>query len=218
MNYMARRIVEDRMRNGDRRMRDRGDYRGGDYRGRDYGDDYEMRDRGDYRGGDFRGTMEYRGEIEHDGRRGVYGTGRYGVGGRDHGEDYRYRDYGEDYRGNDYGEGEEMKLKKSDMKKWKKKLKNSDGSDGEHFNAEQIHEVAHHVGAKFDEYDEADLCMTANMLYSDLGEAIRSLIPREKEAMIYAKMARYWLEDEDGPKGSEKLALYYYCIVDGEEE
>lgn len=56
------------------------------------------------------------------------------------------------------------------------------------------------------------------MLYSDLCEALRALIPRDKEAMIYTKMARYWLEDEDGPQDLEKLALYYYCIVDGDEE
>lgn len=60
------------------------------------------------------------------------------------------------------------------------------------------------------------LKMAANMLYSDLCEALRVVIPKDREAMMYAKMARYWLEDEDGPKGSEKLALYYYCIVDDE--
>jgi hypothetical protein len=209
MNYAAKRIVEDRMR------RDRNDYRGrdygNDYRGRDYGGDYRMRDRErEYRG---HGHMEYRGEFEYDGRRGVYGTGRYGVGGRDHGEDYYDRDYDDE----DYGKEKEMKLSRSDMKKWKHMLKNADGSAGEHFTAEHIHEAANQVGATFEEYDEKDLCMAANMLYSDLCEALRSLIPRDKEAMIYTKMARYWLEDEDGPQGSEKLALYYYCIVDGDE-
>jgi hypothetical protein len=118
----------------------------------------------------------------------------------------------------DYGKEKEMKLSRSDMKKWKHMLKNADGSAGEHFTAEHIHEAANQVGATFEEYDEKDLCMAANMLYSDLCEALRSLIPRDKEAMIYTKMARYWLEDEDGPQGSEKLALYYYCIVDGDEE
>lgn len=59
--------------------------------------------------------------------------------------------------------------------------------------------------------------MTANMLYSDLCEALRPLVPKEKEAMVYAKMAKAWLEDDDGPEGSEKLALYFYCIVDGDE-
>ena len=222
MNDTARRIIEDRMRRGDRRGgRDYGDY-GMDRRGGGM--------RGDYRGGDmrgdYRGSMEYRGELEHDGRRGVYGTGRYGVGGRDHGEDYRGGDMmREDYRGGDmrgrdygdYGEKEEMKLSKSDMKRWKKMLKNGDGTTGEHFTPEQLHEVSRQIGANFEEYDEADLCMAANMLYSDLCEALRPMIPKDKEAMIYAKMARYWLEDEDGPKGSEKLAMYFFCIVEDDE-
>lgn len=215
MNNSARRIVEDRMR--DRNDRRGGDYRGRDYRKRDYEDEDYMRDREDYRDSDYRdhdyrGRIEYYGEHERDNRRGVRDTRRYGMGERNYGRDYNDREY------EDYGEkGGEMKLSRSDMKKWKHNLKNADGSDGEHFTAEHIHEVANQVGARFEEYDEKDLCMAANMLYSDLCEALHSLIPREKEAMIYAKMARYWLEDEDGPSGSEKLALYYYCIVDGDE-
>jgi hypothetical protein len=203
-------MLEDRMRGNDRRGRDYGDYPS------------------DHR--DYRGRMEYRGEIEHDGRRGRYGM-------RDREEDYRgdYRggdirggdmrggdmrgDYRGDYRSDyrrDYGHNE-MKLSKSDMKRWKRMLKNSDGSRGEHFTADQMREVLHQIDASYEEYDEAELCMTANMLYSDLNEALHSVIPKEREAMTYAKMAKCWLEDEDGPPGSEKLALYYYCIVEGDE-
>ena len=109
-----------------------------------------------------------------------------------------------------------MKLPRHEMKEWKHRLKNADGTTGEHFTAEQMKDVSHQVGANFEEYDEADLCMAANMLYSDLCEALRMLVPKEKEALLYAKMARYWLEDEDGPKGSEKLAMYFYCIVEDE--
>ena len=89
MNDMARRIVIDRIRRGDRR--------GGDYRGDMRGDMRGDR-RGDYRGdmrGDYRGDIEYRGEVEYDERRGVRGTGRYGIGGRDYEGDHRGRDYGE---------------------------------------------------------------------------------------------------------------------------
>jgi hypothetical protein len=202
MNDMSRRILADRMRQGDRRGRDYGDYRD------DYRSDYPP----DHR--DYRGHMEYRGEFEHDGRRGRYGM-------RDRGEDYR-GDMRENYRGDMRGDsrrdyGEEMKLSRSDMKRWKHMLKNADGTEGEHFTNEQMHEAIHQVGAKFDTYDETELCMTANMLYSDLCESLHSMIPKEREAMIYAKMAKCWLEDEDGPPGAEKLALYYYCIVAGDE-
>lgn len=217
MNNMARKILADRMRHGDHRGRDYGEY------GMDRREDYRRDDRNDYRGDmrsdrggmyeDHRGSMEYRGEIEHDGRRGVYGTGRYGVGGRDYGEDRR-EDYRRDY--GDYGE-EGMKLTKSDMKRWKKMLKNSDGSTGEHFSEDQLREASRQIGARFEKYDEADLCMAANMLYSDLCDALRPIIPKDKEAVIYAKLAKCWLEDEDGPQGSEKLALYFFCIVDDDE-
>jgi hypothetical protein len=204
MNDMAKRILADRMRRGDRRS---GDYE--ERRSRDHGvheSDY---------GEDYRGRMEYRGEVEHDGRRGGYNTGI------DHGEDYR-GDMRGDYRGDMRGDyrrdyGEEVKLSRSDMKRWKKMLKNGDGTTGEHFTADQMREVSHQIGARYDEYDDMDLCMTANMLYSDLCEALRPLVPKEKEAMVYAKMAKAWLEDDDGPEGSEKLALYFYCIVDGDE-
>ena len=204
MNDMSRRILADRMSRTDRRGRDGGEH--------------------PHSRGDYRGHMEYRGEIEHDGRRGMYGRDR----GEDYRRDYRgdYRgdyggDYGGDYRGEDHREDYgrdygEMRLTRTDIKQWKKALKNGDGSDGEHFTPEQMHEAARQVGAKYDEYDEADLCMTANMLYSDLCEALKSVIPKEKEATLYAKMAKCWLEDEDGPQGSEKLALYYYCIVEGD--
>jgi hypothetical protein len=182
-------------------------------------EDYRGDDRNDYRGnmrGDYRGHMEYRGEVEHDGRRGVYGTGRYGVGGRDHGEDYR-GDMRGDYRGDYHGDEEEMSLSKSDMKRWKKMLKNGDGTTGEHFPEDQLREASRQIGARFEKYDEADLCMAANMLYSDLCEALRPIIPKDKETVIYAKLAKCWLEDEDGPQGSEKLALYFFCIVDDDE-
>ena len=110
-----------------------------------------------------------------------------------------------------------LRLSSADLKLWKHMLKNGDGSTGGHFSKEHMREVMHQVGATFEGYDEAEMCMTANMLYSDMCEALRPLITPEKEAMVYAKMARAWLEDDDGPEGSEKLALYYYCIVDGED-
>ena len=59
--------------------------------------------------------------------------------------------------------------------------------------------------------------MTMNMLYSDLCEALRPMISPDKEAYCYAKIAQAWLEDDDGPAPAEKLALYYYCIVDEDE-
>lgn len=189
-----------------------------------------------------------------DGRRGVKGTGPYGIGGRlhygrdraandypdyndyaDYGNDYRdYGDYGEDYGdyadydygrndyadyGNDYGEWEpKMKLKKRNISEWEHKLRNADGSKGMHFNMQKVMNIAERMGIRFNNYSEKEFAITMNMLYSDYCEALKSVIPPDKEDAVYAKLAKAWLEDEDAPEASEKLALYYYCVVCADEE
>ena len=174
--------------------------------------------------------MDYADDYEMDGRQGVKGTGRYGIGGsRYYGR--RRRDYAgrmpfemrgeaewedEDHR--DYGrERGEMKLRKRDMQEWEKKLANADGSHGKHFSEHQLMPIAEKLGIKFDEYDEKEFVLVANMLYSDYCEALKSIVTPEREHIVYSKLAKAWLEDEDAAQGSEKLALYYYCIVDDEE-
>lgn len=208
----------------DRRMREKGDYRrGGERRGMDYGE-YEATIHGDYesdyaRGGSGRGRD--RGwyddeEMMYDGRQGVKGTGRYGIGGS------RYYGGRGDRAGGDYGEydyGEEMKLSKRDMMMWKEKMENPDGSYGEHFTSTQIRQAMQSLGVQMNGYNEKELCLAANMLYSDYAEVLKPFIPREKEAVIYVNMARAFLDDPDAAvQGGEKLAAYYYAIVDDDEE
>lgn len=186
-------------------------------------------------------------EDEMDMRRGVKGTGKYGMGGSKYrGKDYGsqdYDDYEEDYemdynRGRngrdgtnypfrvegemeydeyDYGQEKPMRLTKRDMYEWKNRMINADGSRGEHFKLEQIRRVANEMGIRFHDYDEKELCLTANMLYSDYCDVLRTVVSPDKELHIYVALAKAFLEDEDAPEGSEKLALYYYCIVDYEE-
>jgi hypothetical protein len=166
-------------------------------------------------------------QYDDDGRRGVKGTGRYGIGGsmyrgdrysdyRDYGRDYTERDNRDyaDYR--DYGASEDISLTHQELKRWADKLRNADGTDGAHFTKEDVRKTAERVGVRYDHFSEADLCMATNMLYSDFSEVLRPLIPSDKEAMIYVKMGKAFLEDKDAPKGSEKLAMYYFCIVDDE--
>lgn len=207
MNDLARRLVMDK------RMRGR-DYRGygydghkGEYYGEIHGDYARSRNsRGQY-------TRDYSDDnYEMDGRRGVKGTGYYGIGGRGYdGNDYpRMRD--------GHHESEELHLTKSDIKEWKRNMENADGTLGEHFDGEKVKQMAEKLGVRYRGYDEKELCLVTNMLYSDFCEALRGVIPPEKELMVYVKLAKAWLEDEDAPEGSEKLALYYYCIVDCEEE
>ena len=218
MNNVVRRMIKNRQRR-------RRDFRSGG--------DYEM-SRRDYRLSDPIGTEpEYPHEMR-DGKQGVKGTGPYGIGGRLYS---RNRDYtsGEDYtydrrmerRGEDFAdyemdghhyEEEDIKLSKKDMMKWKRGLQNANGTHGEHFDMQQILKHAEQMGIRYDGYDEKDLCMTVNMLYSDFCEALKSLVPMDKELIVYLKLAQAWLEDADSPvEGGEKLALYYYCIVNDED-
>lgn len=110
--------------------------------------------------------------------------------------------------------GHTLKLTKSDMSRWKRNLENADGSHGPHFSVGQIMQSAHHAGIRFDEYDEKEFCMAMNVLYSDFCEAARGFISPDKEMLFFAKFADAFLNDEDGPEASEKLALYFHCIVD----
>lgn len=203
MNNTMRRVIMDR------RMRDR-DYRRGGGRS-DYG-------RGQYEG-EFRGDYGYyEDEAMYDGRQGVKGTGPYGIGGRRYSGGRSDR-AGGDYGEYDYGHGDGMHLTKRDMMMWKERMENPDGSYGEHFTSTQIKQAVQSLGVQMNGYNEKELCLAANMLYSDYSEVLRPFIPREKEAVIYVNMARAFLDDPDAAvQGGEKLAAYYYAIVDDDEE
>lgn len=214
MNNTMRRVIMDR------RMRDR-DYRRGEYRGRnDYDmNDYRrngMRDRNDYGRGDYAGyDYDDEEEARYDGRQGVKGTGRYGIGGsRYYGRDSARE--GMEYM--DYAHEDSMRLTRRDMMNWKEKMENADGSYGEHFTGGQIRQAVQAMGVEMKGYNEKEMCLTANMLYSDYGEVLRPFIPKEKEAYVYVNLAKAFLEDPDSSvKGGEKLACYYYAMVDDEE-
>lgn len=163
----------------------------------------------------------------YDGRdyaRGDYGRGGYdGRRGRDYGRDYarggrdgrdgnydeeRFEDEDEKYlmemqdgrrgvkgtgrgrrRGRRRDYGETLSLTKSDIMNWKHNL---------------------------EDFDERELCMTVNMLYSDYCEVNKPYVSPERECHYYVELAKAFLEDDDGPEPSEKLALYYYCIAEDE--
>lgn len=221
MNSVTKNIIMNR-----RRRAGQGD--GYSYRISRY-PDYAMRDGDDY--AMRRDHGEHRDYSERDYRQGVKGTGRYGIGGsRYYGDrameemphDGTYHDRNYDYamRGRDYRDyaDESMRLTKSEIKDWKRSLENADGTLGEHFDKDQILGAASQIGVRYNGYDENELCLTANVLYSDYGEALKMYIPQDKEAMVYTKMAKAFLEDSDAPEGWEKLSIYYNCIVKDDEE
>ena len=214
------RYEEMRDRAYDKAMRDmaRGGDRASDMRGRDRGynptedETYDMAYQDGFADGMNEGFHNEltpygsRGMTVSDGRQGVRGTGRYGRGG----SMYRGR------RDRHSGE-EEMYLDEEDMKEWKKMLKNADGTMGEHFDKHEVEQAAKSLGIMPQEYTMEDLCMVANMLYSDYCDTFKNIIPKDKEVKYYTKMAEDFLDDKDSSvKGSEKLATYYYCIVSEE--
>lgn len=71
------------------------------------------------------------------------------------------------------------------------------------------------MSIRFEEFDEEEFCLTVNMMYSDYCKAMRESValPPDKELMTYIKLANAWLNDKDGPRGSEKLALYFRCVI-----
>lgn len=223
MNDTARRIIMDRqrrMQNSAHMNRNEGeDYarRAMDYARRAM--DYARRST-DMRLSDPIGTEpEYPQEMMWDSKQGVKGTGPYGIGGSRRNRDYREYDYNDDdYEMDGHHPSGMMKLKKKDFKEWEKNLENADGTKGKHFEAEQVKHMAEQIGVKYRGYDEKDLCMTANMLYSDYCGVLKNVLPPDKELIGYVKLAQAWLEDPDASvEGSEKLALYYWCIVSDEE-
>jgi hypothetical protein len=139
---------------------------------------------------------------------------------RDNGMNDRNRDFERDSRRGVRGTGRRdghspVYLSKQDLSNWKHMLINDDGSIGAHFkDADKILAVADKLGIRFNEYTEKELCMAVNLCYSDFCDVFKSLIPAEQELHYYVKMGRAFLEDEDGPEASEKLAMYFYTIVE----
>lgn len=71
------------------------------------------------------------------------------------------------------------------------KMRNVDGTVGEHWSMEQTNQLADQYGVKH----KADWYYTMNMLYSDFSQVIGS------DAGSYAKLAKAYLQDPDAPEG-----------------
>lgn len=119
-----------------------------------------------------------------------------------------YYDMGEDYA--DYGTA---KLSSKDIKKWEKGLENADGTKGKKWDTDQIRQVAQQHGIRFEEYSPELLTVIANMLYSDYCKILGA------DLMMYVKLAKAFLEDEDFEgEPEEKAMLYYKCIVSKDDD
>ena len=196
------------------------DMRSMDYRGGDYRSGQIMRDRGDYAGNmgmsdghhypQGQGSTYY--PIEAMGRfNGYWGVpeqdyGRYDMRGgrRNYGYDYGdYRDYG------DYGET----LSEQEIEKWSQKLMSQlDERERQMFHKDSIMQKARSMGKQMEGFGEKELWITTLMIYSDYKQSIG------QNPDLAIKLAFDWLTDKDvAVKGAEKLAIYYDCIVEGED-
>ena len=226
---------------------DRRDYRGGDYEhGSMYGDrayseqdmergrrDYESMGQSDmgYDDIDMRRRRNARGQYMSDRAYEDYGsfheergfrpveamgyfTGYYG-GGQDMARGGRYDmrgryDYGYDYAG-DYGE----RLTEQEIEHFKKKLMQEvDEKDKQFFNKETFSQRVKSMGMPVgDKFSEEELCLTTLMMLTDYKNTLGT-----SNMDLYVRLAKDWLEDKDvAVKGGEKLAVYFDCIVEGEE-
>lgn len=134
--------------------------------------------------------------------------------------DMMYDDY-ENYRDfeyMDYHKGD-LELSEKDIRKWEKTVKNSDGTTGAKFYKDQIIPLAKQMGITFDKFTEDEFMMAVNMMYSDYCRALQdSSVPNYMRPEPYVHMAKAFLCDKDfNGKPYEKLAIYYYEIVDYDE-
>jgi hypothetical protein len=223
----------------DMRMRDYGDVtrrgRYGDY-GEDMGDYGEDMARG-MRGGRGRGRNDY-GDYEMDGHypeahgstyypiqamgtfEGYYGMPEqsdYGMNYRRYGGGYdmrgrsRMRDYGYDY-GDDYGDYGET-LSDKELEEWNKKLLGQlDEREKQMFSKDAIMQKAKQMGLKMEGFGEKELYTATLAMYTDHKHSIG------QNPDLAVKLGYDFLADKDvAVKGAQKLAVYYDCIVEGEE-
>lgn len=211
-------VVSRRVR-GDRRM------------GRDYANDYPNRysDSENQRLNNQREESYMRGReydvhyepIEIMGRfNGYYGNAEdYARGMRE--QDYNYgRDYGYmpyppymmDYGyGRDYAQGGEY-LSDKELKMWADKLmRDVEEKDKQFLSRENIRKRADEMGIKFDKYSFEEFYVVVLMKYTDHCKTLGTA-----NMDIYLKLAKDFFEDPDTAlRYGEKLAAYYYDIVEG---
>ena len=197
-----------------RRGRDSRDYRDNAMDSRDYRDnamdsrDYRDNAMDGRRGRDYADYNMDSGYGYGDRRSDMYDSQSYDSrDSRDMGYGYGIGMF--DYDTEDYGMDGHNKLSTKDIKKWEKSMENADGTRGKHFDMEQIEQVAKQMNIKFDEYRPETLCAVVNMMYSDYCKVLGN------DMMIYVKLAKAFLEDDDfSGSPEEKAMLYYKCIVE----
>lgn len=210
-------VVSDRAMNDMARGRDYAEDMARGRGGRDYGNDYNRGS--DYAGDYARGRgRDYADYAEYDSRQDYndYARRDYARYGRDYEQGGQYGNDGGygygvgmfDYNTQDYGYDGANKLSRREIKKWEKGLENADGTKGKKWEVDQIKQIAQQQGIKFDEYSPELFAVVMNALYADYCKVLGA------DPMMYVKLTKAWLEDDDFEgEPEEKAMLYYKCIV-----
>lgn len=110
----------------------------------------------------------------------------------------------------DYGET----LSEKDLDHWCKKLKEQlDEREKQMFSKEAISKHAKTIGRQMEGFTEKELEVATLMIYTDYKQSIGQNLD------LAVRLAFDWLNDKDASvKGGEKLAVYYDCIVEGDDD
>lgn len=97
-------------------------------------------------------------------------------------------------------------MNREKAQQWVRKMKNADGSTGEHWSFDQTYQL---MKQRNIDCDPAEFYATMNMLWSDYGKVAEKFGLTGVE--FWAELSKAFLMDKDAE--DEKLMLYYECIV-----
>ena len=104
--------------------------------------------------------------------------------------------------------GEEVQpMTRQKAEAWVSKMKNADGSTGQHWTMEKVRQLAQQKSL---DVDPVELWVTMNMLYSDYGKVAQKH-GLQSNVDFFVDMAQAFLDDKDAQP--EKLARYYQYIA-----
>lgn len=105
-----------------------------------------------------------------------------------------------------YSGSDVQPMTREKAQQWVRKMKNADGSTGEHWSFDQTYQL---MKQRNIDCDPAEFYATMNMLWSDYGKVAEKFGLTGVE--FWAELSKAFLMDKDAE--DEKLMLYYECIV-----
>lgn len=99
-------------------------------------------------------------------------------------------------------------LTRYEAREWTAKLRNADGTQGEHWTMDQTKAVQKSNDIRC---DEAEFYAVINALYSDFSKVMSSIGITDKDVDFWCRFAQGWLRDEDAMP--HKAMRYLKCIV-----